>query len=471
MRCSRRTGYHGSGTKPSDRSITKVSLLTDEAHSRVWTLQEAALARSNICYCGPDTFDLLNLTRAAAWLIYNYYFVDPQLRLQCSYAADMNDLVDNTYGYHRLHGDKLPGPLYLLDLSQQRLATNPIDKLYGILGMLTDARENQSLDVFPDYMKSLAEAFSDASWCLICEDGDLTILDYVRHRHWDDSDAYEQNQALLRHDPDDQKDRDRHTFPSWVPQLHLTKDMSEDPNFLSLSFDACLGKKSSAPTLNPSGIESCLSFDGLRIGAVVEKCDRMTAASIDCSDSLRSVFARVDDMVERYISTSWNGNANLALATTLIAGVDVHCKPATPATEKAHSTLRNLLARPSCHEVPSSVAHLPPDAPLNLTQAVQYREAMATGCMNRSFFICSTSTLTLGETERMSYAMGLGPHFMREGDIVAVLYGLRFPAILRPVAGGEKWMFLGTCYLHGVMAGEAMRDSKAEYQETVFRIC
>jgi hypothetical protein len=101
----------------------------------LWVLQEAALAQENICFCGSLQFDLLEVTRAAAWLIHKYYFVDADLRLQCSYTADMNDLVDNIYGYHRLKGGHPASALYLLDLAQQRLAKEAVDKVYGILGL------------------------------------------------------------------------------------------------------------------------------------------------------------------------------------------------------------------------------------------------------------------------------------------------------------------------------------------------
>jgi hypothetical protein len=54
--------------------------------------------------------------------------------------------------------------------------------------------------------------------------------------------------------------------------------------------------------------------------------------------------------------------------------------------------------------------------------------------------------------------IGLGPFILRPGDVVCVFYGSRVPFILRPV--GDRFQFLGECYLHGIMNGEALSDGR-----------
>jgi len=49
--------------------------------------------------------------------------------------------------------------------------------------------------------------------------------------------------------------------------------------------------------------------------------------------------------------------------------------------------------------------------------------------------------------------LGLAPEAVREGDIIAIL-GCPFPVVLRP--GNQTYVYLGECYVHGVMNGEAM---------------
>ncbi|KAH0536831.1 hypothetical protein FGG08_006329 [Glutinoglossum americanum] len=52
--------------------------------------------------------------------------------------------------------------------------------------------------------------------------------------------------------------------------------------------------------------------------------------------------------------------------------------------------------------------------------------------------------------------MGIGPGDMAKGDPAVILYGARTPFILRPVGSGGKWQLVGDCYIHGIMAGEAI---------------
>lgn len=52
--------------------------------------------------------------------------------------------------------------------------------------------------------------------------------------------------------------------------------------------------------------------------------------------------------------------------------------------------------------------------------------------------------------------LGLAPALAQIGDRVALLKGLRTPAVLRP--NGEVWEFVGDCYVHGIMNGEAFQE-------------
>jgi hypothetical protein len=58
----------------------------------------------------------------------------------------------------------------------------------------------------------------------------------------------------------------------------------------------------------------------------------------------------------------------------------------------------------------------------------------------------------------------------QSGDVIAILYGLNTPAILRNRDdGGYKWF--GDAYIHGVMDGEAMMDlEKGFYREETFEL-
>ncbi|KAI4199996.1 MAG: hypothetical protein LQ350_004258 [Teloschistes chrysophthalmus] len=57
--------------------------------------------------------------------------------------------------------------------------------------------------------------------------------------------------------------------------------------------------------------------------------------------------------------------------------------------------------------------------------------------------------------------LGLGPKGVQEGDVLCILMGLRLPCLLRPVDVRKgkvtKWLFVGVCYVDGLMAGEGLK--------------
>lgn len=65
--------------------------------------------------------------------------------------------------------------------------------------------------------------------------------------------------------------------------------------------------------------------------------------------------------------------------------------------------------------------------------------------------------------------MGIGPPGIKLEDIVVILYGGYTPFVLR--TNGDKCRFVGECYVHGVMQGEAVRVHRvANSEDVVFRI-
>ena len=58
-------------------------------------------------------------------------------------------------------------------------------------------------------------------------------------------------------------------------------------------------------------------------------------------------------------------------------------------------------------------------------------------------------------TVRQGYEV-LGPRSCEVGDLVCILYGCSVPVILRPRSDGAGHTFIGECYVHGMMDGEAI---------------
>lgn len=61
------------------------------------------------------------------------------------------------------------------------------------------------------------------------------------------------------------------------------------------------------------------------------------------------------------------------------------------------------------------------------------------------------------------------PQLSKPGDLICVMFGGRFPLVLRPVDGG--YHLIGDAYVHGIMNGESLQDyEKGVYSKRVFNL-
>ncbi|PKS08414.1 hypothetical protein jhhlp_005125 [Lomentospora prolificans] len=84
----------------------------------------------------------------------------------------------------------------------------------------------------------------------------------------------------------------------------------------------------------------------------------------------------------------------------------------------------------------------------------------------RSVSLASKSRRFAGTDQGLA---GWVPKGARKGDVVAVMYGSRVPFILRMAEDG-KYRLVGECYIHGLMAGEAITAPEMEGNETEFAL-
>jgi len=67
--------------------------------------------------------------------------------------------------------------------------------------------------------------------------------------------------------------------------------------------------------------------------------------------------------------------------------------------------------------------------------------------------------------------IGLGPQTTKPGDLLVILYGCHYPAVLRPHEEEDCFYFVGLAYVFGIMDGEAVREYKAKgVEDTCFCI-
>ena len=75
--------------------------------------------------------------------------------------------------------------------------------------------------------------------------------------------------------------------------------------------------------------------------------------------------------------------------------------------------------------------------------------------------------------------LGLAPEMSKKRDFICILYGCSVPVVLRrmvdPVTDEEFFTFIGECYVHGIMDGEAFalarsRSGNGQITKKVFEL-
>lgn len=151
--------------------------LTNRAwFSRVWVIQEIALASRATLFCGTCRLDWRAFITATQWLVYTRSRLSPDsgLNLSMHIALVLGDPNKS---------DEIL--MSLLDICRQFDATDARDKVYGLLGhpCLRGFLQKRA-PIVPDFTKSVEEVFKDVAMVGLRQDRSLAVLSYVRRKCW-----------------------------------------------------------------------------------------------------------------------------------------------------------------------------------------------------------------------------------------------------------------------------------------------
>lgn len=132
---------------------------------RLWIWQEVHLANLRVTvHCGPDDVPFYNLRRALICLREKQKLPSANLRARLEFVDRL--LRDRS-------GTDFPG---LLSVTRLHKATNPKDRIYGVLGLAEFASLHIASMIKPDYNLSLEEIYRDAFVAYLTDSGLLTLL-------------------------------------------------------------------------------------------------------------------------------------------------------------------------------------------------------------------------------------------------------------------------------------------------------
>lgn len=449
-----------SGLKQSFDAGPFLRLCSKPWFGRLWVVQEASLARSNICHCGPYSFDLHALLRVAKWIWTKREFVDLGLFANAqrvlSRAWRISDFADKQCGwFHHARskgwfqdheggsesrGAECSPTHHMLTVLRNFACSQPIDHVFGLLGLYREFSGSE-LPVLlrPDYSKSVEDVFIDATRQAILEGQDLMPFHDIYHRS-----GHSEDEGGL-------------ALPSWVPQWHRPWNLEMDPTPLHRGFKASGEWTLSSIGSFGSGLKT-ITLEGIFVDGVEgARVDAATERFLD--KSMTGLFLNeVEAMVKDYTAANDHLRASdrpndpqTAIATTLCSEESAERELVTSDDLEGYGELKAYFTASKGHDKPDlSIKGAPPE----LRRAARYSEACWRACYRRKFFITAAGRI------------GIGPQTMEVGDVLVVLYGGEWPFVLRPC--GEQYELVGLSYVYGTMGGQAVHEHEARVDKDVW---
>lgn len=403
---------------------------------RLWVVQEAALSKSNVCYKGTLEFELEDVLRAAVWLRFHKASISREMASRIYQPSKIAQFTDRSCGsYHLFSGSTEETSEFITDLANFE-ASDPRDHVFGILGLMQRYRNGQAIPtgLIPNYRARTVEVFRDAVKSVVGESGQSIVLANISRRHKDD----------------------HMDWPSWVPRFDCF-NACDDPEFLPWGLFFAHNESLQALPLHRTSDVNVLTLNGLVTDSVKKVTSALRYPGAKASE--------VEDIETAFIDSAFTiagegKNTEIAakligaVASTLMASKDIRSQRLDESTSvKFYEAYICYLSASRGSFETKELSKLN----VNLAKdAQEFLQAMRLVCYNRCFFSTSPGRI------------GVGPQTMQSGDLVAILYGSSVPFILRrstKYSMEATHEFVGDCYVHGIMDGEAVQAHRAAGME------
>ena len=422
---------------------------------RTWILQEAGLGRSTMpVLCGQQTISWIHISKAMGLVFRSDELVNVYITNELKDAGSSFDrilwitmLVIREL--QRLQDDNLSSHstnlLRLLHLCRHALSTDLRDKIYGLLGLMSQSLVRL---ISPDYAAPVIEVYTDFVKCAVQAEDSLDVL---RFR------SPSENLELPTWVPD-------WTIEPWTPPLTL----GDTP------FTTTGTSSPSVSYINDGRLLVCQAFQ------------------LDAIDGLGTLWAHNSWPPDTILPPTGSANAygsfqaaRTAIWSSMLTSRTVDFDVvrgdasaallATPALAAAHflpgddSPLRALT---KTHIFACCVRYLKNNAALRIAGHA-LREYLITD-MRPADVDARVLREALMQSDRVNIQrrmvvtrkgyVGMVPEATRESDVIVALLGCSMPMVLRPVRspddddgrGREQFQVVGECYVHGLMDGQAM---------------
>ncbi|KAK5745809.1 hypothetical protein LTR17_001311 [Elasticomyces elasticus] len=413
---------YGASTSVAFDAEHMARLFDNAWFSRLWCVQEAALAPNSICHCGSQSVPLLHLLRAAIWLYSKTKSLPGPLdgHRGLARAVHIASYADVTFKVPFQAGGNL---LWMMNTLRQYSASLDKDHVYGLVGMYQRFSPQDfelPSNLVPRYNRSARDIYCDATKLAMSELSTLDALLYVCH-HSDD-------------------EVENNWLPTWVPQWQRKQDLSIDHFPLNHKSFQASGDIKTNVTLKPQERLDVLTAAGFVLDRVKETSPAFTLETLRSVQSFLSLCESIEAAFNRVRPRPTD------LEHTLIASLDrMRVPTCAEQSVSGYCALKRHLLRRGQFPTPGFA-----EDNADAGDGHAYLEALNRWLRNRCFF-----TTTNGY-------IGIGPKVMRDDDLVAILHGSSVPVVLRrEKACPGAYLVIGSAYVNGIMHGEALEKHRA----------
>lgn len=392
------------------------SLFDNPWFSRLWVVQEAALAPLSVCHYGEFEVSLLDILRSARWLIYKFRQLPDISRstFRGIYnAVSMGRIADRYYG--KLHTCSFATMSDCLESLSNSLHTfDRRDCVFAVLAvwqLLTKAAVVPDI-LKPDYTLSVRDVFTGAVKFAIKESHSLSLLEQISEPSKEPQDS---------------------TWPSWVPVLDHYVFTKDAPWPLEWGFHTDYDSMT-MEVIDDIENPNDLVVSGVLLDSIAESTPAFTPSLKDWEvDEMLSALELSND--ESWVKNP-AGGLEAKIGLVLMGGCHTDD---TVTAEEALDTYQSFKRRSREHGVFPANGHW-----ADSFMAARYRAVFRT----------------------KDGHLGVGPGCMQPGDVVGILYGCSLPVVLRPLPDQHSYSLLGMSYVYGIMKGEAVRVTELWGEKT-----
>ncbi|KAH9877994.1 hypothetical protein J1614_003211 [Plenodomus biglobosus] len=427
----------------ADEYMALSALFRNPWFARVWIIQEVAMATHVIVKCGSRSVSWDDFVRA--------FYVLHSLNMIMPDPARYAQSVIRTLGIIDARASRLAGhdrdTLGTLLRCRSSLATNPRDKVFGVLGLTTDAH---TLDFRPDYKSEVHEAYTDIAFAIIKLEGSLDVLGVPRGTgpsaapllpSWaPDWSTWASTSALNRRDrpancPGDDEVLIRNASGATKPTASL-----REGRLLELEGYAC-DEISEVGDLLHSEDELMDYNVWLVDGIKFYKQNTQTLLNWETMAQARNKGLTYQPTGEPIIDAYWH----IITAGWQVADEDKLSTAQFVKWDSYHRPGARLRRRMGSLGTTSAYAWLT----FVLNCGMQLVRPPPNSGFDRSVSMASNRRLVRSK----SGYLGLAPAETRVGDAIALVKGAGSPLVVR-AAGERRWELVGESYVHGMMNGE-----------------